>query len=94
VTSQSLVENETQREEIGAVIERAALRLLGRHVGDRSENDARAGAGGRARGVSDGRDAALKERRRLALDDLGQPEVQIFSWPFRLIIRFSGLMSR
>ena len=85
-SSEHLVEDEAERELIGAVVRRAAARLLGGHVADRAHDASRPRALLRH---------GLQRRTRIAIaDELGQSEVEDLGKTVVETIRFSGLRSR
>ena len=70
-----LVEDRAEREQVGPEVERVSDRLLGRHVADRSHDDARLGADrhGRRAAVSAPAASGLRQLGEAEVEDLGEP---------------------
>ena len=85
---QHLVQHRPEREDVGAVIERQAAHLLGRHVWRRSEDRP-----GRSRLPQRGRVAA-SSAGAAAARTFAKPKSRIFTRPALVTNRFSGLRSR
>ena len=70
-SGQHLEQDDSERPDVGPLVDRLAARLLGSHVGRRAEQDARLGVV-----LSDRRGERRAARDALALPRLGEPEVE------------------